>query len=167
MSHITFCTFYGTSPDVFAAKYNVVPLLQETKNKLSQVTQKLKESREEGLQIRADCQAMIKQYQVRFYWQSFHLMSLKDVFTFMCMYIVSVLLTSLPLPLPKIRCIIDFSVVAKSEVTVVCLSLLQIIVHVHVCTHSPYFIISQNILIPVFGTCISKGIRRNEVKLIG
>ena len=89
----------GTSPDVFAAKYNVVPLLQETKNKLSQVTQKLKESREEGLQIRADCQAMIKQYQVRFYWQSFHLMSLKDVFTFMHMYIVSVLLTSLPLPL--------------------------------------------------------------------
>ena len=37
---------------------------QETKNKLMQVTQKLKEAREEGLQIRADCQAMIKQYQV-------------------------------------------------------------------------------------------------------
>ncbi|KAL9983864.1 hypothetical protein ACROYT_G006107 [Oculina patagonica] len=36
---------------------------KETKNKLLQVTQKLKESREEGLQIRADCQAMIKQYQ--------------------------------------------------------------------------------------------------------
>ena len=39
---------------------------QETKNKLLQVTQKLKEAREEGHQIRADCQAMIKQYQVRF-----------------------------------------------------------------------------------------------------
>lgn len=36
---------------------------KETKAKLAQVTQKLKESREEGLQIRADCQAMIKQYQ--------------------------------------------------------------------------------------------------------
>lgn len=36
---------------------------KETKNKLMQVTQKLKEAREEGLQIRADCQAMIKQYQ--------------------------------------------------------------------------------------------------------
>lgn len=38
---------------------------QETKIKLLQVTQKLSEAREEGLQIRADCQAMIKQYQVR------------------------------------------------------------------------------------------------------
>ena len=93
MCHITFRTFplNGTSLDGFAAKYNVVPLLQETKNKLSQVTQKLKESREEGLQIRADCQAMIKQYQVRFYWRSFHFMLQKDVFTFMYMCNVCVL----------------------------------------------------------------------------
>lgn len=36
---------------------------KETKTKLSQVTQKLKEAKEEGLQIRNDCQAMIKKYQ--------------------------------------------------------------------------------------------------------
>lgn len=36
---------------------------KETKNKLSQITQKLQEAKEEGLQIRADCQAMIKKYQ--------------------------------------------------------------------------------------------------------
>lgn len=39
---------------------------QETKAKLVQTTQKLKEAKEEGEQIRADCQAMIKQYQVSF-----------------------------------------------------------------------------------------------------
>ena len=32
-----------------------------------QITQKLKEAKEEGIQIRADCQAMIKQYQVKFF----------------------------------------------------------------------------------------------------
>ena len=37
---------------------------QETKTKLAQTLQKLKEAKEEGEQIRADCQAMIKQYQV-------------------------------------------------------------------------------------------------------
>lgn len=36
---------------------------KETKAKLVQITQKLKEAKEEGIQIRADCQAMIKQYQ--------------------------------------------------------------------------------------------------------
>lgn len=36
---------------------------KETKTKLAQVTQKLKEAKEEGLQIRNDCQAMIKKYQ--------------------------------------------------------------------------------------------------------
>lgn len=36
---------------------------KETKAKLVQTTQKLKEAKEEGEQIRADCQAMIKQYQ--------------------------------------------------------------------------------------------------------
>lgn len=40
---------------------------QETKAKLVQITQKLKEAKEEGVQIRADCQAMIKQYQVKFF----------------------------------------------------------------------------------------------------
>lgn len=40
---------------------------QETKAKLVQITQKLKEAKEEGSQIRADCQAMIKQYQVKFF----------------------------------------------------------------------------------------------------
>ena len=37
---------------------------QETKAKLVQITQKLKEAKEEGEQIRTDCQAIIKQYQV-------------------------------------------------------------------------------------------------------
>ena len=37
---------------------------QETKAKLTQTLQKLKEAKEEGEQIRADCQAMIKRYQV-------------------------------------------------------------------------------------------------------
>lgn len=32
-----------------------------------QITQKLKEAKEEGIQIRADCQAMIKQYQVKLF----------------------------------------------------------------------------------------------------
>ncbi|CAB4008727.1 Hypothetical predicted protein [Paramuricea clavata] len=36
---------------------------KETKTKLTQTLQKLKEAKEEGEQIRADCQAMIKQYQ--------------------------------------------------------------------------------------------------------
>lgn len=40
---------------------------QETKAKLVQITQKLKEAKEEGIQIRADCQAMIKQYQVKLF----------------------------------------------------------------------------------------------------
>lgn len=39
-------------------------ICQETKAKLTQTLQKLKEAKEEGEQIRADCQAMIKQYQV-------------------------------------------------------------------------------------------------------
>ena len=43
---------------------NVHFVTQETKTKLTQVIQKLKETKEEGEQIRADCQAMIKKYQV-------------------------------------------------------------------------------------------------------
>lgn len=133
------------------------------------MTQKLKESREEGLQIRADCQAMIKQYQVRFQCCCCF-SSLLDDCVQVCMYNISVSSTPLPVsPTPQFFLVLRVSTFIS--LTVLKMGINTVVLGGIIFTYIWYlgYVYFCQGLIIIIDTSVwfPSGIRRNEIKFLG